>query len=129
MKIICSNIIRIISVEKKKKIGPEYFKLKIFGIKLTGLLYLLDFKKAGSKTITPFFSVFEIIKMSNLLSTLTGVRSNENTGFFKNYLEKIRTIAFGFAELRMSKFIALEDVRMAFILIVESLKSSNLLKI
>ena len=38
-------------------------------------------------------------------------------------------MAVGFSDLRVSKFIALEDVRMAFILIAESLRSSILSRI
>ena len=113
---------------RNTKIKSELSKLKIFGIKPIGIFYFLDFKKAKSNIITPFFSLFEIVKMGNLTKILSKLISNENIDFFKNYFEKIKSIAFGISELRMSKFIALEDVRMAFILIAESLKSSSLLK-
>ena len=66
--------------------------------------------------------------MNNLTKILTKIKLKKKWKSLKNFSILIKTIATNLAIFRLSKIIALEDIRLAFVLVSESLKSDDFLK-
>ena len=110
---------------KMLETDSEKLKLKRIGIKFEGIKFFFDLKRKRNKYLVPTFSLMEIIKMNNLVKILTKIRLRKKWKFLKNFSTIINTIASNLTFFRSSNILALEDIRLAFIIISESLKSDD----
>ena len=109
-------------------INPKRINLERTGFKFEGTKFLFDFKRKNDKFFIPPFSLVEIIKMNNLTKILTKIKLKKKWKSLKNFSILTKSIATNLAIFRLSKIIALEDIRLAFVLVSESLKSDDFLK-
>ena len=63
--------------------------------------------------------------MNNLVKILTKIKLKKKWKFLKNFSIIIKTIASNLTFFRLSNILAIEDIRLAFIIISESLKSED----
>ena len=110
-------------LQKKK---PEWHSLKNVGLKLKGGIRFLEIKRKSINSFLPFFSLVELIKLGNLTSFLVRLKTKQQNAYFFDFLKKIEVIAYKFAKMRLSNIVATEDVRLAFLTLIESLKSINI---
>lgn len=108
---------------KTKKMTSKFSYLKKVGLKSKGGSYFFESRQKNNKFITSLFSVREIIKLGNLIRILSKLKFKKQWKNFQNFIETITTIGYGLSKLRMSKIIAVEDIRMAFLALSESIKS------
>lgn len=108
--------------------NSENLNLKRIGFKLEGIKFFFDFKRQRNKYLVTTFSLIEIIKMNNLVKILTKIKLKKKWKFLKNFSIIIKTIASNLTFFRLSNILALEDIRLAFITISESLKSDDFFK-
>ena len=101
-----------------------HFNLRRVGIKLEGAYFFLEFKKKHRRISTPFFSLFEVLKLGNLIRILLRLKLKKKWKYFQNFLTTIKSVAYGFAKFRLSNIIGVEDIRLAFLKIAESLKTN-----
>jgi DNA replicative helicase MCM subunit Mcm2 (Cdc46/Mcm family) len=102
----------------------NHFNLRRVGIKLEGAYFFLEFKKKHRRISTPFFSLFEVLKLGNLIRILLRLKLKKKWKYFQNFLTTIKSVAYGFAKFRLSNIIGVEDIRLAFLTIAESLKTN-----
>jgi DNA replicative helicase MCM subunit Mcm2 (Cdc46/Mcm family) len=110
---------------KTLEIDSKKLKLKRIGFKFEGVKFFFGFKRKRSKYLVPTFSLMEIIKMNNLVKILTKIKLKKKWKFLKNFSIIIKTIASNLTFFRLSNILAIEDIRLAFIIISESLKSED----
>jgi len=112
--------------DKIRKKWLSYIKLERVGFKSKGTRYILDFKRSYDENFMPFFSISEVIKIGNILKILTRLKLKKTSKTNKNFFEIVKIIASSFSMFRLSKLMSVEDVRLAFLLISESIKSDEL---
>ena len=108
----------------KKRIS-EYLNLKKIGLKKKGGIYFLDINRIQCSSTISFFSSIEVIKLSNLIENL--IKLKNPLSIAPNTLEIIEHLSFITAKLRFSEIVGVEDVRLIFMVLIESLKSNDLI--
>ena len=99
-------------------------RLKI-GLKKKGGIYFLDINRIQCSSTISFFSSIEVIKLSNLIENL--IKLKNPLSIAPNTLEIIEHLSFITAKLRFSEIVGVEDVRLIFMVLIESLKSNDLI--
>jgi len=112
--------------DKNKKTGANYSLLEKVGFKSKGIQFILEFKRKYNEISIPYFSVIEIVKVGNILKILSKINLKKKWTFSKNFFETVKILASSLTILRLSKLMAIEDIRVAFLIISESLKSDDL---
>lgn len=108
-----------------RKIKSDHFNLKKVGLKSKGIFYFVESTRRHNKFITSLFSTREVMKLGNLIKILLNLKFKKQVKNFQNFLETTKTVARGLSKFRMSKLIAVEDIRLAFLTISECMKSCN----
>jgi len=114
--------------KKPFEIESKQLNLKRTGFKFEGTGFFFKFKRKRDKFFIPAFSLVEIIKMNNLTKILAKIKLKKKWKSLQNFSILIKTIAINLTFFRLSKILALEDIRLAFIMISESLKSDDSFK-